>query len=128
MLTSASINNCIRLTSVSVSRSSLGLKGILKGLKGIAPAAYTSNNKQAKLAIESGQANLYSQFSILKKISANVLFVGGTTYTNEFYSADGYEFMRDFLLNEYEFGNFTESQVLINDDFNPAANSISAQV
>ena len=61
------------------------------------------------------------------KILANILIVGGQSYNGEFYSGDGYEFMREFLINEYEFGNFTDAQVLINDDFNPAENSISSQ-
>ena len=58
----------------------------------------------------------------------NILFFGGTDYNLHSYTAAGYEWFKNFLINEFEFGTFSSNLVAINDDFNPMANSIESDI
>jgi len=53
----------------------------------------------------------------VKCSEANVLFFAGKAESGNFYDPQGYERFRDFILNEYEFGSFSENLVAINGDF-----------
>ena len=44
----------------------------------------------------------------------------------EYYDSSGYEFFREFMLEEYEFGNFSSNLVEINSDFNAMTDDIQS--
>ena len=58
--------------------------------------------------------------------STNILIFGGTGYQMEMYDATGYEFFREFMVGEFEFGEFSPNLVVINDHFNPMSNDMTS--
>ena len=47
--------------------------------------------------------------------STSILILGGVAENGNFYNSDGYEYFKDFILNEYELGEFNPALVRIDD-------------
>ena len=77
----------------------------------------------AQVGLELFSFLLYFEFynqvapDCIKCSEANVLLFAGQAESGNFYEPQGYERFRDFVLNEYEFGSFSENLVAINGDF-----------